>query len=162
MYGVCVPRCKYADTNEDSILCMSCESNVNSRRNNDSMFFICKGERDVYRDGGRTDRLWIYDFMNCTVESLWVWWFCCFLSKARVVSVRGFCTEVAVYINTSPYFCEQTMWLERRPRWAGPVSGRGLDGVVSYYRNLWGTSCPADVMRSRFDLILGPGSSDRG
>lgn len=56
MYGVCVPRCKYADTNEDSILCMSCESNVNSRRNNDSMFFICKGERDVYRDGGRTER----------------------------------------------------------------------------------------------------------
>lgn len=63
--------------------------------------------------------------MNCTVKSLKFDCLVVFYLKLGVVSVWSFCTEVVVYINTSPYFCEhQTDHVIG----AQAGDGRGLEG----------------------------------
>lgn len=61
--------------------------------------------------------------MNCTVKSLQFDCSVVFYLKLGVVSVWVFCTEVVVYIDTSPYFCERQtdhMIGAQAWRWAGP------------------------------------------
>lgn len=72
--------------------------------------------------------------MNCTVKFPQLDRFVVFYLKLRVVClfVCFFCTEVVVYIDTSPYFCEhQTDDVIGAEVWQGAWPG----GWASYYRN---------------------------
>lgn len=73
----------------------------------------------------------IYDFINCTVKSLQFDCSVVFYLKLGVVFVWFFCTEVVVYIDTSPYFCERQI---DDVIGAEALEEAGLGGLVSYYQ----------------------------